>query len=171
MNADKYNVLVGEVISTFGNKGELKVYPHTDFPERLTTGRHVCLKHGDDEALLYKIVRSRPHKNILIMKFAEIADMNAAEELRGWLLYTSESDRKPLAENEFYISDVIGMSVITTDGDDLGVVKEVLRSPANDVYVTDRAMIPAVKEFIVSMDTEGKRMVVNPVKGLIQDSL
>lgn len=169
MEKDEYNVLVGEIVNTFGNKGEVKVYPHTDFPERLSAGKYICLKREGYQAMMLKIARSRPHKNIIIIKFDDVEDMNAAEDLRGWLLYTNEKDRKPLNEGEYYISDIIGMSVVTTEGESLGSIKEVLRSLANDVYVTDRAMIPAVREFVVDVDVPNKRMVVNPVEGLVQD--
>jgi 16S rRNA processing protein RimM len=109
------------------------------------------------------------NKNVVIIQFDGYNDMTAAESLRGAKLYTSKSAQVPLPEGEYYIDDIIGVSVTTSDGDDLGTIHEVLRSPANDVYVTERAMIPAVKEFVVSLDIKEKKMVVKPVEGLVQD--
>ncbi len=169
MNFDKYNILIGEIINTFGHKGEVKVYPHTDFIERLSPRREVYIKSETVLPAVYKVERSRLHKNVIIVKFSGIDDMSAAENLRDAQIFAKGTDKISLQENEFYISDVIGMQVTTTAGEDLGVVTEVLKSPANDVYVTEKAMIPAVKEFVVSMNVAEKKMVVNSVEGLVQD--
>lgn len=169
MTENEYDVLIGEVVSTFGHKGEVKVYPHTDFPERLASRKEVFMRLDGVEPHMLKIKKSRIHKTVVIIQFDGYNDMTDAESLRGAKLYTSKSARVPLPEDEFYIDDIIGVSVITSDGDDLGVIKEVLRSPANDVYVTDNAMIPAVKEFVVSLDIKEKKMVVKPIEGLVQD--
>lgn len=168
MTENECNILIGEVVTTFGHKGEVKVFPHTDFPERLSCRKEVSMRLADAEPRVLKITKSRIHKGAIIVKFAEANDMTAAEGLRGAKLYISPSEVPPLPDGEYYVNDIIGMSVTTTDGTDLGVVREVLRSPANDVYVTDTAMIPAVKEFVVSLDIAEKKMVVNRVEGLVQ---
>ncbi|MHB1456681.1 MAG: ribosome maturation factor RimM [Armatimonadota bacterium] len=169
MAENEYDILIGEVVSTFGHKGEVKVYPHTDFPERLSSRTEVFMRLDGVEPRMLKIRKSRINKNVVIIQFDGYNDMTDAESLRGAKLYTSKTAQVPLPEGEFYIDDIIGIRVFTSDGDDLGVVNEVLRSPANDVYVTDRAMIPAVKEFVVSLDIKEKKMVVKPVEGLVQD--
>ncbi|MHB0998249.1 MAG: ribosome maturation factor RimM [Armatimonadota bacterium] len=169
MAENEQSILIGEIISTFGRKGEVKIYPHTDYPERLAAKGDVCVKKSDTDSRVLKITKSSIHKGVVIAKFAGIDDMNAAEDLRGAKIYVSESELTKLRKDEFYIHDIIGLQVVTTEGRDLGTVKEVLRSPANDVYVTDIAMIPAVKEFVVSIDLEEKKIVVKPVEGLVQE--
>ena len=169
MTENEYDILIGEVVSTFGHKGEVKVYPHTDFPERLSSRTEVFMRLDGVEPHMLKIRKSRINKNVVIIQFDGYKDMTDAESLRGAKLYTSKTAQVPLPEGEFYIDDIIGIRVFTSEGDDLGVVNEVLRSPANDVYVTDRAMIPAVKEFVVCLDIKEKKMVVKPVEGLVQD--
>ena len=111
----------------------------------------------------------RFHKGTALIKFRGIDDISAAEALRGKRILISESELMPLEEDEYYVHDIVGLDVVTTEGESLGRIKQILRSPANDVYVTDRAMVPAVKEFIVSVDIPGKKIIVRPVEGLVQD--
>lgn len=169
MDEDEWNVTVGEVLTTFGHRGEVKVRPETDSPEHFQKLEQVRLVGGEADGRMLRIEKARLHKRAVIIKFAGIDDMSAAETLRGAEIRVRESQLMPLERDQYYIHDIIGLDVITTDGRRLGKIKEVIRSPANDVYVTDRAMIPAVKEFVVSIDLQEKRMVVRPVEGLVQE--
>ncbi|MHB0912580.1 MAG: ribosome maturation factor RimM [Armatimonadota bacterium] len=167
MPTEECDVLIGRVGPTFGRRGEVKVLPYTDHPEQFTVGE-VCLS---DESGRRPIVIERVwwHKDRMIVKFQGVDDMSAAEELRGKDIYIPESKLVPLAENEYYVEDLIGMEVVTTEGESLGKIKEVLSSPANDVYVTDRAMVPAVKEIVERVDVPEKRVIVRPVEGLLTE--
>jgi len=172
MGETDYNVIIGEVASPFGLRGEVKVRPVTDFPEHFGGLKEVYVGKGSPprrSGRILKIESARPHKGAVIVKFAGIDDVSAAEALRGMELRISESELMPLEEDEYYIHDIIGLDVETTEGEHLGRVKEILRTPAHDVYITDRAMIPAVKEFIASIDLDRKKMVIRPVEGLIQE--
>lgn len=169
MTDSDWNVVIGQVTTTFGNKGELKVRPETDHPERFTKLKEVCIARGKDDRRILEISGVRFHKGAVLLKLVGVDDMNAAEELRGAEVRVCESDRRPLAEHEYYVHDIIGLEVFTTEGENLGRVKEILRSPAHDVYVTERAMIPAVKEYVISVDLDSKKMVVRAVEGLVQE--
>lgn len=158
------DIVIGEIVAPFGRRGEVKVVPMTDFPERFLESK--TLKVDNREL---KVEGVRLHKGMALVKFEGIDDISAAEDLRGGKILIGESDLAPLEEDEFYIHDIVGLEAVTTEGESLGRIREVLRSPANDVYVTDRAMIPAVKEFIVKIDIPGGKIVVRPVEGLVQE--
>lgn len=169
MGENERDVVIGEIVSPFGRRGEVKVLPHTDFPERFERLNEAYTGREKTGGQVLKIESVRYHKAVIIIKFAGIDDISAAETLRGAKIYIRESELMPLEEDEYYIRDIIGLEVVTTEEEHLGKVTEVLRLPAHDVYVTDRAMIPAVKEFIVSIDLREKKIVVRPVEGLVQE--
>ncbi|HUV05725.1 MAG TPA: ribosome maturation factor RimM [Armatimonadota bacterium] len=169
MGEADYNVIVGEIVSAFGRRGEVKVWPVSDFPEHFGELEEVCVRRGSTGGRILRIEKARPHKGAVVVKFAGIDDISTAETLRGMELRISKRELMPLEENEYYIHDIIGLDVETTEGEHLGKVREILRSPAHDVYVTDRAMIPAVKEFITTIDLDRRKIVVRSVEGLIQE--
>ena len=158
------DIVIGEIVAPFGRKGEVKVVPLTDFPERFLEPGGLRI---DGQVLDVEGVRF--HKGMAVVKFEGIDDISAAEDLRGKKVLISESELAPLEEDEYYVHDIIGLEAFTTEGESLGRIKEVLRSPAHDVYVADRAMIPAVKEYVVSIDIPGGKMVVRPMEGLVQE--
>lgn len=163
-----WDVVVGKVVAPFGRKGEVKVFPYTDFPGRFEKLDKVFVSK-DEAGQVRHIESARPHKGTVIIRFEGIDDLSTAEGLRGADLRIREKDLVPLGKDEYYIHDIVGLDVLTTDGEYLGKVKEVLRGVANDVYVTDRAMIPAVKEFVVDVDLEKKAIIVRRVEGLVQE--
>lgn len=168
MNSDRWDVVIGKIVAPFGLKGEVKVVPFTDFPERFKEMDEACV--GSEEAGEMRRIESvRFHKGTILIKFEGVADITAAEELRGAEVRIRESDLVPLEEGSYYVHDLIGMDVLTTEGEDLGKVKEVLTGRANDVYVTDRALVPAVKEFVKSIDLQKRQIVVEPIEGLVQE--
>jgi len=168
MDSDKRDIVIGKIVAPFGRKGEAKVVPFTDFPERFKELGEVYV--GSEAAGgMRSIQGARLHKGSVLIKFEGIDNITAAEALRGAEIRIRESDLLPLEEGTYYIHDLIGLDVLTTEGENLGKVKEVLTGPAQDVYVTERAMIPAVKEFVVSIDLQKKQIVVNPIEGLVQE--
>ncbi len=170
MNTNDWTLVVGEVSSPFGLKGEVKVIPLTDSPERFAKISKAFVGRPGGSGRLMEIEKVRFHKGMVLVKFAGVDDLSKAELLRGMQIMVRESDRAPLEENKYYVDDIIGLDVVTTEGKDLGKITEVLQSPANDVYVTDKAMIPAVKEFVVSIDLDQRKMTVKPVAGLEQEN-
>ena len=97
--------------------------------------------------------------------------MNDAELLRGGELYIDRSQGEELSENEYYIADIIGMEVVTEEGEPVGQVKDVLETGANDVYLVKREgkkdlMLPAIRDCIREVDIENNRMTVHILDGL-----
>jgi 16S rRNA processing protein RimM len=164
----EYTVLIGKIVSTFGLKGEVKVWPYTDWPEHFQELETVCVGFDRNSCWIHKIEKVRYHKSLVILKLSQVDSIEEAEKLRGMQIFIRESELMPLPENQYYIHDIIGMDVVTTEGEYLGKICEILRSPAHDIYVADKALIPAVKEFVVSIDVKKKQMVIKPIEGLIQ---
>jgi len=169
MSETEQDVVIGEILAPFGLKGEVKVLPHTDFPERFEQLEGILVAGEGSPGRMMEIEGVRYHKRLILMKFAGVDDIAGAEALRGAELRIPESELLPLEEDEYYVHDIIGLEVVTTEGESLGTIREIIRSPAHDVYVTDRAMIPAVKEFVKSIDLDAGRIVVRPVEGLVQE--
>lgn len=162
-------VVIGRIVSPFGIKGEVKVLPETDHPEHLKEIKSFWLKPKGEPAREVQIESVRFHKNMALVKFEGIDDISAAEEMRGWELWVPAMKPRELSEGEYYIHDLVGLRVLTEDGEDLGEVTEVILGPANDVYFTDKAMIPALKDIVKKIDLEGGKMIVRYVPGMLKE--
>ncbi len=163
-------ITVGEVLNTQGHKGEVKVRPLTDFPERFTPNAVLLLeKNGQYRPLT--VEKARSHKNLLVIKFKEIPDMNSAEEIKGTLLKITRDQLAELPGDSYFIFEIIGMEVVTAEGQLLGRVKDVMQTGSNDVYIvtgqTKDYLIPALKKIITQIDKENQRMVIEPLEGLL----
>ena len=152
---DKDNMLrVGVITTTHGVRGEVKVFPTTDDPARFKKLKKVYLDLGR-ELLPVTVEGVKFFKQMVIVKFKEINDMDKAATYRNKDILIDREDAMPLKENEFYICDLIGLKVITDEGEELGVLSEVLQTGANDVFeVTlpnkETALIPYGVLFWVS---------------------
>ena len=166
--ADGY-IAIGHIGSLFGVKGEVKVTPATDFPERFRALKTVYL--GPD-ARPIQLVSSRPHQNALLVRFAGYTTREEAQALVGLWVQIPAADVLPLAEGERYIFQLIGLKVRTTDGRDLGVVDEVLSTPANEVLVTHgplgELLIPYINDVIAEENPHSDEIVVYPIPGLLE---
>jgi len=164
---------IGQIVGPHGIKGEVKVVPLTDFPERFRNGARVFLgaQTGKTDAVPAEIAASRPHQDRWLILFAHIKDRNAAEALRDLYVLIPEEDAMPLGEHENYAHDLIGLAVCTVDGQPLGQITEILFTAANDVYVVRNAggevLIPATREVVLSVDLAEGIMTVSPPAGLI----
>ncbi len=125
---------VGVITSTHGLKGEVKVFPTTDDPKRFLDLKEILLDTGKEKTLLH-ISNVRFFKNMVILKFKEFGDINEVEHLRQKELFVTREHAVPLKENEYYIADLMGLSAVSDEGEDLGEVGDVLQSAANDIYV------------------------------------
>ncbi len=159
-------LIIGEVVGPFGIAGEVKLYPLTDFPERLRRYRRLVLALPDGSRRDVRVRRARPHKNIWLLKLQDVNTPEEAEALRGAQAIVPAHLVEPLPEGHFYLHDVIGLRAVTAAGDDLGTVTDVLRSPANDVYVVGNLLIPAVKEIVERIDPAAGLLVVRSKEAL-----
>lgn len=162
---------VGIITSTHGIRGDVKVYPTTDSPDRFLSVEQVWLKPaGKEEKTLLEIAQVRFQKNMVLLRFRGFDSINDVEQFRGAELYVDREHAAPLGENEYYIADLLGMQVYTDEDEMLGTLKDVLETGANDVYIVDtpkgELMIPAIRQCILHVDVEQGRMTVHLLPGL-----
>lgn len=161
---------VGIITSPHGVHGEVKVYPTTDDPGRFNELKEVILDLGRSMRLLH-VISVKYIKQMVILKFEEIADRNEAELLRQKPLLVTRENAVALEEGEYFIADLIGLAVEDEAGTRLGTLTDVLQTGANDVYVCDTGkkelMLPAIRECILNVDLENKVMKVHVMKGLL----
>ena len=161
---------VGVITSTHGIRGEVKVFPTTDDPNRFRKLKQVILDTGKEQ-LEMEIASVKFFKNQVIVKFKGIDDINDVEKYRKAGLYVTRENAVPLGENEYFIADLIGLRVISDEEEELGVIDDVLQTGANDVYIvkkeqTPDLLIPAIKDCIKNVNIEEGTMVVHLLPGL-----
>lgn len=162
---------VGVITTTHGVRGEVKVYPTTDEPERFLELDHVLLDTGKEFRDL-EIKNVRIFKNLVILKFKGIDNINDIEKYKGHDLWIPREEGQELDEDEYYIADLLGLRVILDDGTEFGTLKNVMETGANDVYIIDtnahgEVLVPAIRECIQDIDLEKNTMTIHLMKGLI----
>jgi len=160
VNEEPWSLVIGRVTGPFGTRGEVRVRAETDFPERFRELGDVCLELPDGEERMVRVDGARLTAKGILVKLRGYEDRDSVEGLRRALLKVKPSMAAPLPEGSYWVHEIIGLRAITEEGRDLGEITEVLRSPANDVYVTESAMIPAVREVVREIDVEKGRMIV-----------
>lgn len=162
---------VGVISSTHGVRGEVKVYPTTDDPERFLDLDEVILNAGREQIVL-KIQNVKFFKNMVILKFKGYDNINDIEKYKGRDLLIRRDQAVDLDEDEYFITDLVGLKVVAEDGTVLGVLKEVMPTGANDVYIVSRKdgkelLLPAIKECIRNVDLEQGVMNIHLMDGLL----
>jgi len=158
---EPWDLVVGQVVAPFGIKGQVKVRPETDSPERFRLLTDVCLELPGGEQRMARIEGVRVTHKGVTLHFQGYRHREQASELRGAWVKIRPSMALPLPEGSHYVHQIIGLRVFTTEGRDLGEISEVIQSPASDVYVTAQVMIPALRQVVKQIDLEGKRMIVS----------
>ena len=162
---------VGVITTTHGVRGEVKVYPTTDDAERFLELEEIWLDTGK-ERLPLKIQNVKFFKNMVILKFEGYDDINAVQAWRQKDLLVTREKAVELQEDEYFIGDLIGLHVEDEEGNALGVLRDVLETGANDVYLVSRPgekdlMLPAIKDCIREVDLEAGIMRVRVLPGLL----
>lgn len=152
-------IRVGVIINTFGVKGEVKIYPDIDYFDEL---KRVFIDGKE-----YKIEKLREQKEIIIAKFEGIDDINQIEHLKNSEVMIALEDRPELPEGKHYVGDLLGLEVITEDGQVLGTLDNIYNTGANDIYEVGEILLPATDEVIKQIDMENKKIIVHLLKGLI----
>ena len=165
-NNEPWDWLIGEITSAQGLRGEVRVFPHTDFPERFKELAEVGVRRGEAPVQVVPITACRISGRRIVLKLAGVDTREQAEALRGAHLVIPSSWAVPLGEDEYYHHQLLGLEVVTSAGESLGKITRIHQTGANDVYETPLALIPAVKEFIREIDLQRGRMVVEARSGL-----
>ena len=160
---------IGRVVKPWGARGDLKLQVLTSFPDQLGRLKRVYL---GPEAVPYTVARFRWHSGGLLLRLTDVGDRNAAELLRDQLVQIAREDATPLEPGQFYEYQIVGLNVVTTDGEPLGQVAEVLSTGANDVYVVQgprgEVLLPARIEVVRAIDLDAGTMTVTLLPGLVE---
>ena len=162
---------IGQIINTFGIKGEVKVFPLTDDIKRFDDLETVYVK-TKKESQLYNIESIKYHKNFVLIKFKGINTVEQAEILRNSYLEVDREQAIPLNEGEYFIADLIGLEVYSDEGKLIGKVDDIYNTGANDIYVVKddlgkQTLLPGIKDVIKNVDLEKGQIIVHLIPGLI----
>ena len=163
---------IGVITRPHGVLGEMKVYPVTDDIKRFKGMKEILMgppegQKGDLSTV--KVEGVRFQKNMVLLKLSGIESPEEARKLSQYQLYVKREDAIPLSDGEYYVSDLIGLTVLSEKGEKLGILKDVLKTAANDVYVVKgerEILVPAVKEYVLSIDLPKGEMTVLFVEGM-----
>ncbi len=160
-------IKLGKITAPQGIKGEVRVYPYTDKPTRFSEIEAVLLN-----GRRCRIERARYMKNMAVLKLEGIEDRNAAEAVRNLELLLPREELWKQPEDTYFVDDLVGCAVVTEDGAPVGTLKRVHSRPAQDLYEIERGdgstfLLPAVKEFICSVDPQNKTITVHLIEGLL----
>lgn len=163
---------VGVISSTHGVHGEVKVYPTTDDPKRFLKLKEVLLDTPKGYMSL-KVEKVRFFKQMVIVKFEGYDTIESIQMYRQKGLFVPREQAVPLAEDEYYVADLLGMDVYLEDGELFGKVKDVMQSAVNDVYIIrslahGEVLLPAIADCIKEVSVEDNRMVIHLLDGLVE---
>ena len=164
---------IGTIVKAQGIRGELRVFPTTDDPSRfnLLIGEEISLRDSKNNETPYKLLQARQHKSLVIVKLEGVNDRNMAETLVRHTITIPDEKAIPLEDGEYFVRDLIGLTITTQTGEHIGTLSKVLNTNANDVYVIDTPegdsfMIPAIKSVILNVSLQDKKVVINLMDGL-----
>lgn len=163
-------LVIGEITKPHGVRGEVRVRPHTDLPERFGWLSQVYV--GKTRLQLLNVESVRWHKDILLMKFEGLDNRNEIEGFRGHNLHVPESEAIPLAEGEYFLYQLIGLQVVSDDGQELGALTRVIETGANNVFVVrgeaGELLLPDIPDVVLDINFEDGRMTVHLLPGLLE---
>ena len=162
---------VGIISSTHGVRGEVKVFPTTDDVKRFKRLKEVILDTGKEELNL-EVENVKFFKQFVILKFKGIDNINDIEKYKGKSLLVTRANAVKLRKDEYFVADLQGMRVVDEDNQEIGMLRDVMETGANDVYIIDRPdgkelLLPAIKDCILQVDIEGRIMQVHVLDGLL----
>jgi len=165
---------VGKIVNTHGIKGELKVWPQTDFPEvRFKAGNRLLMISPEaGNPITVEIVSAREQKKMYVVKIKGFDNINDVEKYKGWELKVPEEDRVPLEEGEYYVRDIVGCEVFTEEGELLGTVTDTLSPGANDIWVVKmpkgkELLLPVIDDVVLDVDVAARKIKVHLMEGLL----
>jgi 16S rRNA processing protein RimM len=163
-------ILLGKIVATHGIRGQLRVVPYSGHFDTFLAIGSVTLKDAAGRMVGYDIASAAVHGKKLLLALKGYADINQVEHLVGCELYV-DRDQLPLPdEDEYYWYDLLGLTVVTASGEQLGSLESIIETGSNDVYVVKSGereyLIPALAEVVTSIDLDAKVMTVTPFEGL-----
>jgi 16S rRNA processing protein RimM len=164
-------IVIGKVVSTYGNKGEIKVVPLTDSTGRFKDLVNVFIRKSNSREIL-KINSLRIKKNNIILKLKDVGSIEEAKVMVGCFLEVKRKNTVKLPKDSYFIFDIIGLEVYTNKNIFLGKVEDIITTGSNDVYIVknrsnQEILIPAIHDVIKDIDLKKRRITINIVDGLI----
>lgn len=163
---------VGKIVNTHALQGEVKVVSNSDFKEeRFKKGSQLYIDFNG-EYIEVVVATHREHKGADLLKFKHLNSINDVEKYKGCALLVSGEDLEELEENEFYYFEIIGCTVKSTEGEEIGKITEILETGANDVWVVKRpnqkdALIPYIEDVVKFVDIDAKEVIIEVLEGLL----
>lgn len=171
----EFNFLsVGKVANTHGVRGELKIFPFTDFPEvRFAPGKELLfISPEDGKQLKMKVVSSREQKTVFVVKLEGFDNINEVEKYKGWEVKVPKEEAVESEDNAYYFHEIIGCAVTTVEGEELGTITDILTPGANDVWVVKRKggkelLIPFIEDIVKEVNIAEKTVKIEVMEGLL----
>ena len=162
---------IGQIVNTFGIKGQVKVVPFTDDITQFDTLKQIYIEKRKNLEL-FEIEKSKDHKNMIILKLKGIDTPEQAESLRNCYIKINRKDARKLPEGTYFIVDLIGLDVYTDEEKLLGTLEDIYNAGSSDIYVVrtsegKQILLPAIKDVIKNVDLEGGKITVHLIPGLI----
>lgn len=163
-------VTIGKISRVRGVKGEMVVVPLTDDPRRFCKLQKVIISK-EESTNEFLVERAREFKRKVLLKLKQVESPEEAKKLVGGFIEIEKDQMVELPEERYFIFDIIGLQVLTTKGQRIGKVKEVISLPTNDLYLVEgdkkQYDIPAIKKVVKRIDLEKKEMIIEPIEGLL----
>jgi 16S rRNA processing protein RimM len=165
-------ITIGKIVNTHGIRGELKVVSETDFPERFDPGSKLIIVDQQQQQTPVTVQSARLHKNMYIIQFEKFSNINEVEKYKGSLLKIEGKYQGSLEEGEYYFHEIIGCTVVSEEGEELGVITEILRPGANDVWVVSKpkskqVLLPVIDDVVLDVDVANKLVKIHVMEGLL----
>ena len=162
-------VAIGKISRVRGLRGEMVVVPLTDDPERFLKLEKVTVtKDGTSKEFL--VEKARKFKDKVLLRLKQVDGPEEAKKLVGGFVEIERDQLVRLPQGSYFIFDIVGLEVVSTKGERIGTVKEVISLPANDLYLVEGEEklyhIPAVKQVVKGIDLKEKKMIIQPMEGL-----
>jgi 16S rRNA processing protein RimM len=167
-------IVIGRVSGPHGMKGEIRIeYFNPEDPNFFSRYQMIFIQGNKGSPQPYRPIAVRPHKKFILALLEGVRTREEAEQLRGKAVLVDPADLPPLAEDEYYWHEILGMRVVTEEGGNVGKITEILPTGSNDVYVVregeKESLIPAIKEVIISIDKKARTIVIRPFEGLLNE--
>lgn len=165
------NLEIGQIVNTFGIKGQIKVKPFTDDIKRFDNLKEVYVEKNNTKKE-YEIEEVKYHKDMVLIKFKGIETVEQAEKLKNSYVTISRDSAEELEEDRYYIVDLLGLEVYTDEQILLGILEDIFNTGSNDIYVVKSSdgkqiLLPAIKDVVKNIDIENKKITVHIIPGLI----
>ena len=162
-------IVVGKIVNTHGIKGDIKIYPYTTNMERFSILKKAYI--GQDK-LSVEIENIKYHKGMILLKLKGFNNINEVLKFKDEFIFVDELNKVKLPKDNYFIYELIDCKVFDLDGNSLGYIKDVLQNSSNDIYIIKdkdkEYLIPAVKKFIKEVNIVEKKVVIDPIEGMIE---